>query len=726
MSKFVSKGNRDGGFVPVWYVVTLLMLFAWNGSLAAAQLRIGDNFLISGASGSDSTPAVAVNPTNGQFLVVWTNNVTTTGTPSISANRVLARLVSPAGALLSEPIVVSRRAAADAALGGSNPSVAYNTIDNEFMVVYDRNYAGSSRGEELSLRPVSGQVNPVIAYDSIANRYMTAWSSDGSAIVGGVLANNGVFLITPTQFSPLGTVSKNPAITFNAQTEQYLLVFEAPSGANTQVFGQIHNGNGLLSVGPIFIATPTGVESSPQALWNNTTNQFLVTWGDKGRNVRSRLVNAGGTLSGDIVRLIGNAAFPRIAYSDQQKRYLLDWVLRNAANANNGFLMGRFVEPDLTTKSASFTTSETSPVEGKPAVAVYQKDSIGLSVWPRDSDGDRTKIAGQLIDLSTVFTGLSLSVTVSPKTVRAGQPLRYAITVKNDGPAPATGVELTDTIPEGAEYVSATPSAGNCAHAVATVTCALGNLAVGRKVTVTLIVTPNQLGTTKNEVVLNWSNNAADASNTTVITKTKVVYPGTLSVVTPNGGETLPAGSSFDVAWELTDGIPGDTLSYKLQYSLNKGSSWKTIDKGITGNSYTWTVPAPAGNRPKSLIRVIGTNSDNDRIGTARSDAPFTVEVLRLDAPLAGTEVRYGDSLDVAWTTRNTRAPVARTVLSYSLNNGQTWKKIAAVEGNPGNFRWAIPQVKKRFPKARVKVVLKSQKGAAVGSVISDRFTILP
>ena len=55
---------------------------------------------------------------------------------------------------------------------------------------------------------------------------------------------------------------------------------------------------------------------------------------------------------------------------------------------------------------------------------------------------------------------LSLTKTDSPDPVLAGQQLTYTLTVHNAGPASAPSVSLTDTLPAGVTFVSATPIAG--------------------------------------------------------------------------------------------------------------------------------------------------------------------------------------------------------------------------------------------------------------------------
>ena len=73
-----------------------------------------------------------------------------------------------------------------------------------------------------------------------------------------------------------------------------------------------------------------------------------------------------------------------------------------------------------------------------------------------------------------------------------GAELTYHLTASNSGPAAATGVTVTDTLPANSTFVSA--SAG-CAQAAGVVTCTAGNLASGASTTFDITVTAGSSGT---------------------------------------------------------------------------------------------------------------------------------------------------------------------------------------------------------------------------------------
>jgi hypothetical protein len=65
------------------------------------------------------------------------------------------------------------------------------------------------------------------------------------------------------------------------------------------------------------------------------------------------------------------------------------------------------------------------------------------------------------------------------------------------------------------------------------------------------------------------------------------VATGELTLLTPNGGEELVAGSSYDITWETT-GVVEDVV---IEYSVNNGADWTAIDTVANSNSYQWLVP---------------------------------------------------------------------------------------------------------------------------------------
>jgi len=99
-----------------------------------------------------------------------------------------------------------------------------------------------------------------------------------------------------------------------------------------------------------------------------------------------------------------------------------------------------------------------------------------------------------------------------------------------------------------------------------------------------------------------------------------------VKVLSPNGGETITAGSTYTVRWEA----PSNTVKFRLYYSINKGLSWKSITAAyVTGKSYDWRVPTLSSSKKDCLIKVNGYDVNNRLVSYDRSDQPFRIEVVR-------------------------------------------------------------------------------------------------
>ncbi len=199
-----------------------------------------------------------------------------------------------------------------------------------------------------------------------------------------------------------------------------------------------------------------------------------------------------------------------------------------------------------------------------------------------------------------------------------------------------------------------------------------------------------------------------------------------VKVLSPNGGEAIPSGDIYTIQWQA----PPTAHHFTLKLSMDNGMTWTTIASNITGNTYDWTVPVPTNNKRKCLIKVIAFNSSNVKLGADRSDGTFTIEVIKLLSPNGGESLTSGDSIPISWTINKTRKPIAKMIISYTLNGGLTWKTVIIFPGGGSgswSIIWTVPTVSTKKTKCKVKVVLKDSAGNVIGSDLSDGFfTISP
>jgi uncharacterized repeat protein (TIGR01451 family) len=111
---------------------------------------------------------------------------------------------------------------------------------------------------------------------------------------------------------------------------------------------------------------------------------------------------------------------------------------------------------------------------------------------------------------------LVLIMTDSPDPVAPGDPVTYTLTIDNSGPDTAVSVNLVNTLPAGATFVSATASQGSCQEQNGIVTCALGDLVDQAAAEVSIVITLDQLGMATNQATVysasgdpDWATNSA-------------------------------------------------------------------------------------------------------------------------------------------------------------------------------------------------------------------------
>ncbi|HEU4766523.1 MAG TPA: PQQ-dependent sugar dehydrogenase [Pyrinomonadaceae bacterium] len=136
--------------------------------------------------------------------------------------------------------------------------------------------------------------------------------------------------------------------------------------------------------------------------------------------------------------------------------------------------------------------------------------------------------------VSATSADVSVIKTASPNPGQAGVNLTYRIVATNNGPAAATNVTVTDALPAGVAFVSASTTQGACSGST-TVTCNAGSLASGAGAIVTIVVTPSAPGQLSNTATVAAGENDFDSTNNSS-SITTFIQPAaaTPSMVDPN------------------------------------------------------------------------------------------------------------------------------------------------------------------------------------------------
>ena len=147
------------------------------------------------------------------------------------------------------------------------------------------------------------------------------------------------------------------------------------------------------------------------------------------------------------------------------------------------------VDPQLGPLQGNGGPTETlAPAATSPVIDAIPKGTNGCgSTITSDQRGVR-RPQGSGCDIGAYETGdvAMQSLKAKPKSVASGANVTYTATVVNAGAVDATGVTVTDTLPTGVSFVSATSSLGSCSFATPTPTCALGQFPAATTATVTI------------------------------------------------------------------------------------------------------------------------------------------------------------------------------------------------------------------------------------------------
>lgn len=267
--------------------------------------------------------------------------------------------------------------------------------------------------------------------------------------------------------------------------------------------------------------------------------------------------------------------------------------------------------------------------EGSVTNTAHVESPVTTDTDPSNNTDDAVVDVGPNADVAIVKTG--------PDYGAAGYPLTYTLSVVNNGPATAEDVEVTDPLPAGLSYQSATPSVGSCSESSGTVSCALGDMALNATAQIVIVAVPQDsvVGTTVVNTATatsptpdaNLTNNTSTVTtpieNNAYPTSSNVTITKTASKSSTKVGDTIvytmtASNSGPDTARSVavTDTIPG-RLIYKSTAGANScafKSPVLTCQLGdiATGASKSFTMTAVVASTG-SIVNTATVTAFNDR-----------------------------------------------------------------------------------------------------------------
>jgi len=134
---------------------------------------------------------------------------------------------------------------------------------------------------------------------------------------------------------------------------------------------------------------------------------------------------------------------------------------------------------------------------------------------------------GQVTNFA-ISTDLSITKSTTAPNAFGGNPITYTLAVSNAGPSPANTVSVSDTLPAGSTFVSASGTGWTCNNVAGVVTCTVATLPVGAAPVISLkIIAPPVVaaGTLSNTATVSSATTDTNPTNNTS-TSAVPIFPG--------------------------------------------------------------------------------------------------------------------------------------------------------------------------------------------------------
>ncbi len=256
--------------------------------------------------------------------------------------------------------------------------------------------------------------------------------------------------------------------------------------------------------------------------------------------------------------------------------------------------------------------------------------NIGLAAYLLTDIGwGTTNINSNAIDLQVTQTDSNTNISIGANET-------YNLVITNNAASTATEVVITNMLPTGSTYVSATPGTGSCFQSNSIVTCHLGNMASSATINVAIIATLNTAGTNTNTVFVDSVNpDNSIANNESFENSTVTTNDVDLAVSQTNTTTAINFGSNETYVVTVTNNSGTDgastlvlttTLPTNANYVSGTGTGWSCSASStvVTCNLTTLAMAS------SSVVTIVATlNSDGSNSNTV------TISALNTD-PVSG------------------------------------------------------------------------------------------
>jgi len=290
----------------------------------------------------------------------------------------------------------------------------------------------------------------------------------------------------------------------------------------------------------------------------------------------------------------------------------------------------------------------TSGVASSPIVVT----ALELDLIPANNQATLTTTVNLLADLSIGQAG--------PSSGYAGSNLVYTLNFTNRGPSTASGVTITDVLPAGAAFISASNPLGTFSQTNGIVTCNISSLASNATGTITITVRPTAAGTVTNSASITSTADEITPANNSASLVTTVTAAADLGIsqnAAPGSAQVL---SNFTFTITVTNRGPSSAANVIITNVLPSGFSIVNIQ-------------SPPGSSVSQAGAVIACN-----LGSMNSGSSSTLTLLAQ----AGFDGVFTNTASVSSSTADLNpANSASATITVTPNPDVPLLKIARASG---------------------------------------------
>ncbi|HVA47495.1 MAG TPA: DUF4214 domain-containing protein [Pirellulales bacterium] len=534
---------------------------------------------------------------------------------------------------------------------------SYNQDGSGYGIYAQRyNAAGVAQGGEfhVSTTTAGDQSFPTVAMDA-AGDFVVAWDSNQGGSTYGIYAQryNAAGAAQGSQFQVDTYNAANttfPTIGMDTAGD-FVIAWSADGedGSGYGIYAQRYNAAGTAQGSEFRVNTYTKGDQIYPTVGMDGAGDFVVGWESDGQDgsgygIYAQRYNPAGAAQGSEFQVntytTGDQQQPSLAI-DAHGDFLISWESPHDGSGN-GIDAQQFTAAGARVGGEFQVNTHTAGDQKQPSVAL-DANGDALIAWESDSAQDGSGY-GIFAQRYTSQPTANVSITKAGQASgTVGTNLTYTITVSNAaGGAAAAGVIVTDTLPAGVTFVSATDPNGAITHSGSTVTDTLsGDLAAGSTDTLTLVATPgaSTAGTTvTNSAKVTTTTTNVLGAPTTATASTAIAATPTLTIV-----KSAPA-----------TGTVGAALTYTVTVTNTGGAA-------ATGATVTDVLPAGFTNITATDLAgtvVVTGNTVTDSLGSLA--ATTGVETLTITATpgasLRGQAVTNTATLTFDATTQTSSA----------------------------------------------------------------------